>query len=165
MLASIIRRFSRLLSFISYWCLNLFASCGVTCNLSQILAPNLLILLMKGTHLRVCIIWLIKGGLWPIGFLREPWSGGGCRSTNDISGVSMLMMNIVCIHYFLLSLIRSVLVELHVLEHALPVKLISGLWINVGIYQHLWTWLVLLRRRCRWWISSEVFWCLYLSLA
>ena len=56
----------------------------------------------------------------------------------------MLMMSIG-IHYILLlmPLIRPVFINLNVLEHALPVKLVSGLGINIGVYQHLRPGLVL----------------------
>ncbi len=151
MLTSIIRSFSRLLTFISDWCFNLFASSRITCNLSQILTPNL-ILLVKGTDLRVYIIRLIKWCLRPIGFLWESWIGGCRRSISDIRRVSVLMMAVVGINCLLLSLVRPVLVKLHVLEHTLPMKLISCLGINIGINQHLGTWL--LRSHC--WLSRRL---------
>jgi hypothetical protein len=47
----------------------------------------------------------------------------------------MLMMRASSIYYFLmLSLIRSVLIELDILKHTLSVKLIGSLRVDVGVY-------------------------------
>lgn len=53
----------------------------------------------------------------------------------------MMSIGIHCI--LLMSLVAPIFIDLDILEHALSVKLISSLGINISIYQHLRSRLVL----------------------